>query len=280
MAVDDIRTADGQQFWQLLKDMMNDGGLMTYRYLGRSVNTGHDDHTMKLRRDMRNPTGGLRAAPLAICAPHTGGFTDVESVPAPVTYQLHIIDPGHGVKKVEVIPSTIASGRTMGFGEARIVDADDHDRVIAVCSGSGIRLAVAPGEFQPIEPAADIPDTDALPPLHEAFGCRRRADGRWELPELDITTASTSASLHLGPAQVLLEVAAEELAVEAAGTDQLQVEDWTVMFVARGSVGPFVVSGQAWSGADGRTAVHLELRDEGKGDRVVTWGSAIYRTLG
>ena len=211
---------------------------------------------------MRNPTGGLRATPLAICAPHTGGFTDVESVPAPVTYQLHIIDPGHGVKKVEVIPSTIASGRTMGFGEARIVDADDHDRVIAVCSGSGIRLAVAPGEFQPIEPAADIPDTDALPPLHEAFGCRRRADGRWELPELDITTASTSASLHLGPAQVLLEVAAEELAVEAAGTDQLQVEDWTVMFVARGSVGPFVVSGQAWSGADGRTAVHLELRDE------------------
>src|SRR5690606_17237402 len=152
--------------------------------------------------------------------------------------------------------------------------------VLALCSGSGVRLAAAPSDFEPIDPAEDIPDTPDLPPLHEAFGCRRRPDGRWELPELDLTTASTPASLHLGPAQVLLEVAAEELAVAAAGADQLQVEDWTVLFVARGSVGPFVADGEALHGADRRIACRVALRDEGRGDRVVTWASAVYRQVG
>ena len=38
------------------------GGLLSYRYLGRSypsMDLGPVDNTVTLRRDMRNPTGGL-----------------------------------------------------------------------------------------------------------------------------------------------------------------------------------------------------------------------------
>jgi hypothetical protein len=68
-----------------------------------------------------------------------------------------------------------------------------------------------------------------------------------------------------------------ELASREAGTDALQIEDWHVMFVARGKVGPFRVGGEAVSGGLGRVACRLSLHDEGNGDRVVTTASAAYR---
>ena len=43
------------------------GGLLSYRYIGRShgsMDTGPVDDTVTLRRDMRNPTGGLLLAVL------------------------------------------------------------------------------------------------------------------------------------------------------------------------------------------------------------------------
>jgi hypothetical protein len=277
MGVDDIRDVPAEQYWDRLKSMMGTDGLMTYRYLGKTVNTLDDPDTMRIRRDMRNAAGGIAAAPLAIAAPETGGFTDVEAVPAPVTYSLHILDGGADVEMIRVHRSTVRAGRSMGFGEARIVDAADDDRVIALCSGSGISVGKAPPGFQPIDPAEEIPDTPALPPLHEAFGAYRRSDGHWALPELDPKLASTSASLHLGPVHVAFEVAATELAAERAGTDQVQVEDWTVMFVAPGKIGPFVVSGETFAGHGDRVGCHLTLRDEGSGDRVVSWGAAVFR---
>jgi hypothetical protein len=109
------------------------------------------------------------------------------------------------------------------------------------------------------------------------FGARRRADGAWELPELSNELSSPDAALHLGPIHVVLEAAAMELASREAATAALQIEDWHVMFVARGKVGPFRVAGEAISGRQGRVACRLSLHDVGNGDRVVTSASAAFR---
>jgi hypothetical protein len=113
--------------------------------------------------------------------------------------------------------------------------------------------------------------------LHEAFGARRRAEGGWVLPELDARLGSTSGSLHHGATQVVLEAAAMELAANAAGTDALQIEDWTVMFVARGTVGPFVSTGDVVHGGLDRFACRMTLRDEGNGNRVIASALAVFR---
>ena len=52
------------------------GGLLSYRYIGRSyasMDLGPEDSTVKIRRDMRNPTGGLLLAVLCIAAPEGAG---------------------------------------------------------------------------------------------------------------------------------------------------------------------------------------------------------------
>lgn len=277
--VQDIRNVAAEEYWERLRTMMGSDGLMTYWYLGRTVNTLDDPDTMRLRRDMRNAAGGIMAAPLAIAAPETGGFTDKTTVPAPVVYSLRVLDDARDVEEIRVSHSVIRAGRTMGFGQTEIVDAADPDRVIAIASGMGIKLGEAPPGFQPIDLPPDIPDSADLPPLHEAFGARRRRPGEWELPELDAKMASTSASLHLGPIHVVLEAAAIDLAAELAGTDRLQVEDWQVMFVAPGTVGPFVAYGRAVAGRLGSIACRLMLRDEGRDGRAVTSALATFRAV-
>ena len=105
-------------------------GLLSYRYIGRhysSMNTGDIDAKVKLRHDMRNSTGGLLVAPIAISAPESGNMTDMEAVPNPVIYSCQILDPGHGVTTMEVIRSEgLKRGRQMAYSRSKIVDADDH----------------------------------------------------------------------------------------------------------------------------------------------------------
>jgi hypothetical protein len=63
------------------------GGLLSYRYIGRSyasMDLGPEDNTVTLRRDMRNPTGGLLLAVLGIASPEGGHMSDLEAVPNPV----------------------------------------------------------------------------------------------------------------------------------------------------------------------------------------------------
>jgi hypothetical protein len=109
-------------------------GLLSYRYIGRnhsSMNLGPDDNTVHIRRDMRNDAGGLMVAPLAIASPE-GGRSDLVAVPNPVISSVQIIDPGAGVDTFEVLGSgSIHQGRTMGYGRCLIVDAANHDRVLA-----------------------------------------------------------------------------------------------------------------------------------------------------
>jgi hypothetical protein len=279
--VEDLQRVAEAEFWERFKAVMGPDGLMTYRYLGSRSTIAADgtvEGAMAIRRDMRNAAGGLMASPLSIAIADAAGVTgDAVSVPAPVISSVHVLDAGHDVTEVRVRDARIHDGRTMGFGQAEVRDAARPDRIVAVTRGMGVKLAAAPDGYEYVDPGPGVPDSPDLPPLHEAFGARRRAEGGWALPELDAKLGSTSGSLHHGATQVVLEAGAMELAANAAGTDALQIDDWSVMFVARGTVGPFVTSGDVVRGELGRLACRMTLRDEGNGDRVIASALAVFR---
>jgi hypothetical protein len=278
----DLRDVPAEEYWQRFRDLVDgNSGLLTYRYLGRKTAMLHGlpHDTMRIRRDMRAPSGAIMAAPLAIASAEAGGFSDVNTVPAPVTAALHILDDGRGVDEIAIRRVPIHTGRNMGFSQSEIVNAADPSRVLAISYGVGIKLADTPPGFEPLELPPDIPDSPALPPLTQVFGAAKRPDGRWELPAMTPENMSTSGSLHLGPIHIALEAAATELAIRYASTDAIRVEDWTVMFVARGTDGPFVVDGAASGGGYGRIACRLSLRDEGRGGRIVASAVGVFRVI-
>lgn len=273
--VTDIRQGDPEQYWARLRSMMGTEGLMTYWYLGRAFNQIDDPDTMRLRRDMRNESGGIMAAPLAIAAPETGGWRDRDVVPVPIAYGLHIVDSAKDVSEIRVTRLTVRQGKKMGFSRSEIVDSANPQRVIAITTGIGMTLGNAPPSFSPIEMPPDIPDTEDLPALHVVFGASRDPDG-WRLPVLDPKHASTSASLHLGPIHIVFEAAAMELAAIALGTEAVQVEDWDVHFMAPGRLGPFLVQAEAMNGCGERVLVRLTLIDEGVNGAPIAAGVAVF----
>jgi len=256
-------------------------GLLSYRYIGRnhgSMNTGPVDDTVTLRRDMRNPTGGLLVAPISISSPEGNVGSDLVTVPNPVIHSCQILDPARDVTRIEVIESEVLhAGSRMGYSRSKIVDADNHDRVIAFTEGQGAKIGDVPKGLEKMpEDKLEIVDSPDLPPLWQVFGASRRDDGRWILPELAVELASPDAALHIGPQHVLLETAANDLAATLVGTDQLQMVSWHVMFLARGKVGPFRVEGEAVRGPNRGVGVRMVLHDEGNGDRAVTSASALF----
>ncbi len=255
-------------------------GLLSYRYIGRnhgSMNTGPADDTVTLRRDMRNAAGGLLVAPLSISAPEGNVGSDLVTVPNPVVHCCQILDDARDVRRIEVVESEVLhAGTRMGYSRSKIVDADDHSRVIAFTEGQGVRIGTPPEGLEKMdEDRLEIVDSPDLPPLWQAFGASRRDDGHWALPPLSPELASPDAALHIGPQHVVLETAANDLAAALAGSDLLQMRTWHVMFLARGKVGPFRVDGEAVQSAAGRIGVRLTLHDEGDRDRKVTSASAI-----
>lgn len=260
-------------------------GLLSYRYIGRnhsSMNLGPADNTVRLRHDMRNEAGGVMVAPLAIASPE-GAQTDLVAVPNPVISSVQILDPGYGVDTVEVVGSGVVhQGRTMGYGRCLIVDAANHDRVIAFIEGQGASIGTPPEGLERMEvdhSQQAIEDSPDLPPLWQVFGAAKRDDGHWALPELQAEFASPDAALHIGPQHVVLEAAAVDVAAEAVDSRMLQVRSWHVMFMARGKVGPFRVEGTAHRGMDGLVGVRMLLHDEGNQDRAVTSAAAVLQVV-
>jgi hypothetical protein len=279
--VQDIREVASEDYWQELRSRW--GALLSYRYIGKQFSGMNNvkDAPVTLRHDMRNAAGGVMVAPLAITCPGGGGGkSDLQAVPNPVVHSIQILDDARDVARIDVIDMTgLKDGQRMSFGRAKIVDADNHARVIALIeTQSAVIGEVPPGlqkfDDEPIIPIEDSPD---LPPLWQVFGASRRDDGHWALPELRMELASPDAALHIGPQQVVLETAAIDLAAAALGTDQLQVESSVVMHLARGKIGPFRVDGQAVPGTEGRIGVQLVLHDEGNADRAVTSASITFR---
>jgi hypothetical protein len=257
------------------------GELLSYRYIGRSyasMDLGPEDNTVTLRRDMRNPTGGLLLAVLGIASPEGGHMSDLEAVPNPVIHSCQILDPGRDVRRIEIVSEELKRGRQMGYSRSKIVDADRPTRVLALTQGQGISIGTPPEGLTRMEAnPLEVVDSTDLPPLWQVFGGHRRRDGHWALPQLAVEVASPDAALHIGPQFVILETAAVETAASMAGTDRIQGVSSHVMFVARGKVGPFRVGGEAIAGRQGRIACRLSLHDEGNGDRVITSATAAFR---
>ena len=259
------------------------GGLLSYRYIGRSyasMDLGPEDNTVTIRRDMRNTTGGLLFAVLGIAAPESGHMSDLVAVPNPVIHSCQILDAGRDVRRIEIVSEELKVGRQMGYSRAKIVDADQPGRVLALIEGQGVSIGTPPGglermEANPLE-VADSPD---LPPLWQVFGGYRRPDGHWGLPELAVEVASPDAALHIGPQFVILETAAVDAAADVADTNRLQGVSSHVMFLARGKVGPFRVETEPMLGADGVVAVRAVMHDEGVDDRITTVGSYLFRRV-
>ena len=275
--------AEGE-FWERFAQVMGSpDGLMTYRYLNCHQDPVSLEGHMDIRRDMRNPSGGLMAAPISIAMAEGRG--DDDAVPAPVMGSVHILDEGRDVKSLVSYPSDgpRKSGRTLNFAAGGvIVDADNRDRVIAFTQGMGVKVSDVPPGYQYVPPApSGITDSPELPPLHEAFGARRNEEGLWELPELSRQSASTSGTLHHGATQVVLERAAFELAAFQACHEDLQIEDWMVMYTAAGRVGPFEASGTVIGTGSGarRYAARAQLVDKGLGGRLITIGTGLFRPV-
>jgi hypothetical protein len=285
--LEDIRTTDKDQYWETLRRRW--GALMSYRYIGRQFSSMNnvDDDTVTLRHDMRNAAGGILSQIYSISAPGGGGPSDLEVVPNPVIHSVQILDNGNDVERIEVVDAgALKIGARMYFGRATIVDADNHDRVLALIEGQGAAIGDVPPDMEkrtfdddPVEHIEDSPD---LPPIWQVFGGSKRADGHWMLGELRAEFASPDAALHVGPQFVIHETAAIDLASELAGTDQLQPESDHYMFLARGKEGPFRVDGAARRGTEGsgRVGVQLTLHDEGNGDRAVSAATLMFRVVG
>jgi hypothetical protein len=258
------------------------GGLLSYRYIGRSyasMDLGPEDNTVTIRRDMRNTTGGLLFAVLGIAAPESGHMSDLVAVPNPVIHSCQILDAGRDVRRIEIVSEELKVGRQMGYSRAKIVDADQPDRVLALIEGQGVSIGTPPGGLERMEAnPLEVVDSPDLPPLWQVFGGYRRPDGHWGLPELAVEVASPDAALHIGPQFVILETAAVDRAAEIAGTDRLQGVSTHVMFLARGKVGPFRVETEPMPGADGMLAVRAVMHDEGVDDRITTVGSYLFRS--
>lgn len=258
------------------------GGLLSYRYIGRSyasMDLGPVDDTVTLRRDMRNPGGGLLLAVLGIASPEGGGMSDLEAVPNPVIHSCQVLDPGRDVARIEVVSQTLKRGRQFGYSRSRIVDAEHPHRVLALTEGQGVSLGVPPAGLQkmPARPLHDV-DSPDLPPLWQVFGGHRRSDGSWALPELAAELASPDAALHIGPQFVILETAAMDTAAGVAGTQLLQGVSSHVMFLARGKVGPFRAACEPLLGTDGTVAVRVMLYDDGAGGKAITTASYLFTT--
>ncbi len=278
----DIRQVNDEEYWEELRQRW--GALLSYRYIGRQFSSMNNvaEAAVTLRHDMRNAAGGIMAAPLAISCPGAGGRSDLQAVPNPVIHSLQILDDARGVKRIEMVGErSLKQGGRMGFGRATIVDADNHERVIALMESQGVSIGDVPPGLQKFDddPVMHIEDSPDLPPLWKVFGAHRRDDGHWIIPELRAELASPDAALHIGPQHILLEAAAMDLVAEFAGTDMVQVQSSHVMHLARGKVGPFRVDGIASRGADGsgRIGVQMLIHDEGNGDRAITSGAMVFR---
>jgi hypothetical protein len=277
----DIREVPPDQHWAEFERAWTT--LLSYRYLGKGtphLDRGVEREVMPLRHDMRNPTGGIMAAPLCIAAPEPWWLDD-DCVPAPVTMSYAVIDPARDVRRIEVLREVISIGRQMGFSRSRIVDADDHARLIALSTGSGVSLGGVPPGFEPVDnPVFELDDSPALPPLREVFGVVPAPGGGVEIPEVTPELASPHGALHIGPLNVALEAAALDEIQRVVGAADVQVEHWTVLMVKPGEVGPFRTTATVVGGSPERLGVEATKTDQGRNGRIVATASATFRRAG
>ncbi len=109
-------------------------------------------------------------------------MSDLEAVPNPVIHSCQILDPGRDVRRIEIVSEELKRGRQMGYSRAKIVDADQPGRVLALTEGQGVSIGTPPEGLERMEAnPLEVVDSPDLPPLWQVFGGHRRPDGHWAL---------------------------------------------------------------------------------------------------
>lgn len=273
---------DLDAYWAFWEERLGPGGLVSYRHIGcRSEADGRHAATggLRLRRDLRW-CGGLQAGPLGISLLDTAGINvDAIADAAPTQIGLVILDDAADVRALRIHGHVVREGRTQMFTEARFVDADDPGRVVALGTTSwAVARPKVPG-YRYVDPGPG-PDPDSeLPTLAEAFDCRHRAGGGYEIKGLTERTCggmTVGRCLHQGHIQVVLEAAAQEVAAPLSPVGaQPRLRHASITIVAKGTAGPFVSSATVVSVTAQSVATHSELHDEGTG-RLIAAGIHVH----
>lgn len=257
--------------------------LMSYRYFGKlnpHLDLGATRETMPLRPDMRNSSGGIMAAPLCVLAvePWWLDHHGIAAMVAPVTMTYSVLDAAHGVRRLECLREVLTIGRQMGFSRSVVVDADDHERLIAMSTGSGFDFGVIPDGFEPIDnPVDEFDDGEVLPPLYEAFGGERDADGSIVIKQLSDALGAPNRSLHQAPINIIAEAAAMAELDKVTSSADFQVNHWTVQFIKPGTVGPFRARAIVRPSRDARRyGVDVDVIDEGHDGRLIANVSSLF----
>jgi len=253
---------DSDALWDALRTMV------TYRYVGSQsvlIDRERAEGRMRIRSDMRTPVAPL-TAPLAISALDAAGNSMDRFHKIAVTHVVvDVFDPAPDVERIVCHSSVVREARTQLFTDARIVAADDPERVIGNVTLDWATLAPTPPGFCYLDPGDGLVDSPDLPPLWEAYGARRRPGGGFVIdsitPEIG-TKMSLEPVLHHGPILVVTEAAALEAAQAKAGTANLVVEQASTRIVAAGRKGPFVITADAVETKDAITC-RASIRDEG-----------------
>ena len=168
----------------------------------------------------------------------------------------------------------------MGYSRSKIVDADNHDRVIAFTEGQGVSIGTPPEAWR------RCPRTSSRSPTRPTC----RPCGRCSAPPVAATATGRCPSsppnwplrtppCTSGRSTSLLETAAIDLAADLVGTDRLQMQTWHVMFLARGKIGPFRVDGEAVRGPEAAWASGWSSTTRATSDRQVTSASALFQVV-
>jgi hypothetical protein len=256
--------------------------LMSYRYLAsrpRWIDRTHAEGLMKLRPDLRTPAGAVLGSPLAIAMLDVAGI-DIDRIwiLALTQINLEVLDAAADVDEVFLAGRVIKEARSQIFTEARIYDAADRDRAIGFGTANWSVICPTPeGHVYP-EPGRGTEGMTDVPPLWQAYTGRRRPDGMLEIPVLRPEIGTDR--LHHGPMLVVTEAAALEAAADAVGTDALAVEHLGLTIVAPGRSGPFVATPVFVSARGETVGCRVELRDDGRDNRLVATAFVRVRTLG
>ena len=246
------------------------GVLMSYAYLAsapRTIDRTHAENHLTVRPDLRTAGGAMLASPLAIAMLDTAGV-NVDPVNILALTQVNIaIVGGVGIDEVFLAGHVTAEARSQIFTDATISDARDPKNPVGVGSANWSVICPTPDGFVYPDPGEGIDESVEPPPLWQAYTGRRRSDGLLEIPGLRPEIGSER--LHHGPMLVVTEAAALEAGARALGTDALHVDHLGMTIVAPGRAGPFVATPVGIGTSSDSALCRVELRDSGRGYRLV-----------
>ena len=161
----------------------------------------------------------------------------------------------------------------MGYSRAKIVDADQPDRVLALIEGQGVTIGTPPDGL-----AADgrpTRSTSSTPPISprcgRCSGLPAATDGHWALPELVRRCRLTGCGAAHRPAVRRPGNRRDCAAAPSSPAPTACRASPRTSCSSRGAkVGPFRVDDRADDRGGGTVAVRVLMHDEGDDDRLTT----------